>query len=154
MLNHNSAQLRKETSHTLSNALKRRAQLLIKDKSIDANARAVIRYGLETDDPWLSELVRRADAGEPIIDVSVPHEEEVSTEKKIERLAEIICGNDDDPVPKSAALLVLMATLENSTHPKVLANQVKHLAFNRCGELNCYRMVDTQIAALEGELVA
>ena len=31
-------------------------------------------------------------------------------------------GADDDPAPKSAALLVLMATLENSTHPKVLAN--------------------------------
>ena len=30
---------------------------------------------------------------------------------------------DDDPVPKSPALLVLMATLENSTHPKVLANR-------------------------------
>jgi hypothetical protein len=154
MLNHNSAQQRKETSHTLSDALKRRAQLLIKDKSIDASARAVIRYGLETDDPWLSELVRRADAGEPIIDISVLHKEEVSTEEKIARLAEIICRNDDDPIPKSAALLVLMAMLESSTHPKVLANHVKHLAFTRCGELNCYGMVDTQIAALEGELVA
>jgi hypothetical protein len=92
-------------------------------------------------------------AGEPIIDVSVPHEEEVSIEEKIERLAEIICRNDDDPVPKSAALLVLMATLENSTHPKVLANHVKHVAFTRCGELNSYGMVDTQIAALEGELL-
>jgi len=154
MLNHNSAQQRKETSHILSDALKRRAQSLIKDKSIDANAQAVIRYGLETDDPWLSELVRRADAGEPIIDISVPHEEEVSTEEKIERLAEIICRNDDDPVPKSSALLVLMATLENSKHPKVLANHVKHVAFARCGELNSYGMVDTQIAALEAELLA
>ena len=154
MLNHNSAQQREGNTQILSDALKRRAQSLIKDNSIDASARAVIRYGLETDDPWLSELVRRADAGEPIIDISVPHEEEVSTEKKIERLAEIICRNDDDPVPKSAALLVLMAMLENSTHPKVLANHVKHLAFTRCVEVNSYGMVDTQIAALEDELLA
>jgi hypothetical protein len=47
-----------------------------------------------------------------------------------------------------------MATLENSTHPKVLANHVKHLAFTRCGELNAYGMVDAQVAALEGELLA
>jgi hypothetical protein len=77
-----------------------------------------------------------------------------SKEEKIERLADIICRNDDDPVPKSAALLVMMAMLENSTHPKVLANHVKHVAFTRCGELNSYGMVDTQVAALEGELFA
>jgi hypothetical protein len=53
---------------TISNALKRRAQAVINDKSIDAQSRALIRYALETDDPWLPELVRRADAGETIID--------------------------------------------------------------------------------------
>jgi hypothetical protein len=47
-----------------------------------------------------------------------------------------------------------MSTLENSTEPKVLANNVKHLAFTRCGELNCYGMVDAQIAAIETELLA
>jgi hypothetical protein len=46
-----------------------------------------------------------------------------------------------------------MSTLENSTEPKVLANHVKHIAFTRCGELNCFGMVDTQIAAIEGELL-
>ncbi|HKG58194.1 MAG TPA: hypothetical protein VKB05_00325 [Pyrinomonadaceae bacterium] len=46
-----------------------------------------------------------------------------------------------------------MSTLENSTQPKVLANHVKHIAFTRCGELNCYGMVDAQIAALESELL-
>ncbi len=53
---------------TISKALKRRAQSLLKDRSIDAQSRAVICYGLETNDPWLAELVRRADAGETIID--------------------------------------------------------------------------------------
>ena len=49
---------------------------------------------------------------------------------------------------------MLMATIENATHPKVLANTAKHLAFTRCGELNLYGMVDAQIAVLEGELLA
>lgn len=46
-----------------------------------------------------------------------------------------------------------MSTIENSRQSKVLANQVKHIAFTRCGELNCYGMVDAQIAAIEGELL-
>jgi hypothetical protein len=46
-----------------------------------------------------------------------------------------------------------MSTLENSTEPKVLANHVKHIAFTRCGELNCFGMVDAQIAAIESELL-
>ena len=46
-----------------------------------------------------------------------------------------------------------MSTLENSTNPKVLANHVKHVAFTRCAELNCYGMVDAQIAAIESELL-
>lgn len=45
-----------------------------------------------------------------------------------------------------------LATLENSTHPKALANTAKHLAFTRCGELNLYGMVDAQIADLETKL--
>ncbi len=53
---------------------------------------------------------------------------------------------------KSAALLVLMATLENATHPKALANMAKHVAFTRYGELNVYGMVDVQVAAIESEL--
>jgi hypothetical protein len=46
-----------------------------------------------------------------------------------------------------------MATLENATHPKVLANAAKHFAFSRCGELNVCGMVDSQIAVLESELL-
>ena len=49
-------------------------------------------------------------------------------------------------------MLVLLSTLENSTHPKALANTAKHLAFTRCGELNVYDMVEAQIAALEDKL--
>ena len=51
-------------------------------------------------------------------------------------------------------MLVLMATLENATHPKALANTAKHIAFTRCGELNLFGMVDAQVAVLEGELLA
>jgi len=47
-----------------------------------------------------------------------------------------------------------MAALETSTDPKVLAHTVKHFAFTRCGELNVYEMIDTQIGMLERELLA
>ena len=56
---------------TISNALRRRAQAVIKDRSIDAQSRAIIRYALETNDPWLPDLVRRVDAGETIIETIV-----------------------------------------------------------------------------------
>ena len=97
--------------------IKRRAQSLINDRTIDASERVFIRYALETNDgPGLAELVRRADAGEPIIDDShlLEADEEISTEEKLERLAEMICQAGDQPETRSAALLVLMSTLENS----------------------------------------
>ena len=141
-------------NQTISDALKRRAQSVLSDRSIDAESRAVIRYGLETNDPWLAELVRRVDAGETIIDnlgfLQIPQDD--SSEEKIEALTEMICRAGDEPDTKSAALLVLMATLEHATHPKALANTAKHFAFTRCGELNLHGMVDAQIAVLEGEL--
>jgi hypothetical protein len=143
------------TNQTISDAVKRRAQSLINDSTIDASDRTWIRYALEINDPALSELVRRADAGEPIIDDShlLETTEEISTEEKLERLAEMICHTGGQPETRAAALLVLMSTLENSTEPKVLANHVKHIAFTRCGELNCFGMVDAQIAAIESELL-
>ncbi len=75
MADHSSATVR-ETPHghrttrtaTIINALKQRAQKVLNDKSIDPQSRAVIRYALETNDPWLAELVRRADAGETVMD--------------------------------------------------------------------------------------
>jgi hypothetical protein len=111
-------------TNTIVHALKRRAQAFLNDKSIDAQSRAIIRYALEINDPWLAELVRRADAGEPISDTLYLLTENRKT--------------------KSAALLMLMATIENSTHSKALVNTTKHLAFTRYGELNLYGMVDPQ----------
>ena len=159
MSTHSSATARPETPHAITNnlvsdAIKRRAQSIIKDESIDANGRNWIRYALEINDPKLPELVRRADAGEPIIDDShLLEANEVSTEEKVECLADMICNAGDHPEGRSAALLVLMSTLENSPQPKALANHVKHIAFIRCAELNCYGMVDAQIATIESELL-
>lgn len=73
---HSSASVRVETPHgnrttrtnTIMNALKRRAQAVLNDTSIDPQSRAIIRYALETNDPWLAELVRRADAGENVVE--------------------------------------------------------------------------------------
>jgi hypothetical protein len=71
------------------------------------------------------------------------------TDDKIKVLTEKICRGGEEP---TAALLVLMTTLENATDPKMLANLAKHLAFPRCGELNLNGMVDAQIGALESQL--
>ena len=160
MANHGSASVREATPHetettqiTISDALRRRAQTVINDRTIDSQWRNIIRYALEINDPWLADLVRRADAGERIIDtldfsLAPETNDEDSTEEKIEALAEIICRSDQ----AAAALFVLTATIENSTDPKLLANTAKHFAFTRCGELNLYGMIDAQIAAIEGEL--
>ncbi len=69
-------------------------------------------------------------------------------------LAELICRVGDEAGTKSAALLVLMSTLETASHPKALANLAKHLAFTRCGELNFNGVVEAQIAVFESELLA
>ena len=69
-------------------------------------------------------------------------------------LTDLICRAGDEPEIKSAALLVLMAALENAAYPKELANTAKHLAFTHCSELNLCGMVDAQIPVLEGELIA
>ena len=149
MINDSSARphVSKSTNQTISDALKRHAQSVINNKSIDAGTRAIIRYGLETDDPWLPELVRRADAGETIIDnMNLLH----SSEDKVEALTDLICSAGEQ---SAAALLVLMATLENATDPNALANAAKHLAFTRCGELNVDSMVEAQIARFEHKLL-
>ena len=67
MAKHSSATVRSETPH-LDAAIKRRAQDLINNKSIDVATRNVLRYGLEIDDPVIPNLVRRLEAGERIID--------------------------------------------------------------------------------------
>ena len=161
MTMHSSAHVR-ETPHvnqtsrtnTIVNALKQRAQAVLNDRSIDPESRAIIRYALETNDPWLADLVRRADAGESVVDSAGFLKTSSSDEEKIAALAELICRASDEAGTKSAALLVLMSTLENASHPKALANLAKHYAFTRCGELNLNGMVESQIAALESELLA
>ena len=168
MTSHSSATAREQSPHanrttrtaTIIDALKRRAQARLNDRSLDSDSRAILRYALETNDPWLAKLVRQAEAGESIDDtLASPQTVETETrenslqasgEDKIEALAEMICrGADESP----AALLVLMRMLETSAHPKVIANTVKHYAFVRCGELNLFGMVDAQIAVLEIELL-
>ena len=160
MANHSSVTARRETPHanritrtnTVMNALTQRAQARLNDQSIDAESRAILRHALETNDPWLAEMVRRADAGETIVETtefSQTPDVDPSREK-IEALAEIICGAGDKP---AAALLVLMGMLQNSSDPATLAHTAKHFAFTRCGELNAYGMVDAQVAVLESQLL-
>ena len=144
MATHVSATVR-ETPHvnrttrtnTIMNALKERALAVLNDTSLDPQSRAVIRYAMEINDPWLARLVRRAEAGETVLDSidvseSLESREDDQCKEKIGPLAEIICRGGEE---SAAALLVLMTTIENSTQPKTLANAVKHLAFTRCGEL-------------------
>jgi hypothetical protein len=156
MASHSSATVCEHTPHatpttrttTIVEALKRRAQAVLNNTSIDAQTRAIIRCALKTNDPWLEELVRRADAGE---DVFYDRQSlETDEDEKIAALTEIICRAGDET---TAALFVLMGRLQNSSHPKILANTAKHLAFTRCGELNFCGMVDAQIAVLESELL-
>jgi hypothetical protein len=114
---------------------------------------------MEINDPWLAELVRRADAGETLFDTvdfsqTPDTSEHHSSNEKIEALVEMICRAGDEPETKAAALLVLLATIENSKHPKALANTAKHLAFTWCSELNLYGVVEAQVATVESELLA
>jgi len=164
MTSHSSATALDEAPHetetttiiTVSETTKRRAEAVINDRTIDPQWRTIIRAALELNDPWLAELVTRADAGEDIIDTfkslrTPGADKDDSTARKIEALAEIICRSGDEP---TAALFILMETLESSTHPKVFAGRAKHVAFSRCGELHVYEMVDAQLAVIEGELLA
>jgi hypothetical protein len=71
----------------------------------------------------------------------------------LETLVELICGAGDDPRTRSAALLVLMGTVQHSDDPRALAHAAKHLAFIQCGEFNAFGIVDAQIATLKHELL-
>ena len=158
MTTHSSAIALDEAPHetettiiTVSDATKRRAESVINDRTIDPQWRTIIRAALELNDPWLAELVSRAEAGENIVETfdslrTRDSDQEDSTARKIEALAEIICRAGDEP---TAALFILMETLESSTHPEVFTNRAKHVAFSRCGKLHVYEMVDAQIAGVE-----
>jgi hypothetical protein len=163
MTTHSSATAHQETPHetettiiTVSDATKRRAESVINDTTIDPQWQTIIRAALQLNDPWLADLVNRAEAGENIVDtfesMRTPDTDEGNSPAgKIEALAEIICRAGDE---SAAALFVLMATLETSADPKELANTAKHFAFTRCAESNLYGMVDAQLAVVEAELLA
>jgi hypothetical protein len=53
---------------TIIDALKRRAQAILNDESLDAGSRAIIWHNLETNEPWLAELVPRAEPAESVAD--------------------------------------------------------------------------------------
>ena len=164
MTSHSSATALDEAPHetetttiiTVSDATKRRAESVINDKTIDPQWRTIIRFALELNDPIVAELVSRAEAGKDVVETfeslraPVPIEDE-SILRKVEALAEIISRSGDEP---TAALFLLMETLESPADPKVFTNRAKHVAFSHCGELQVYVMVDAQIAELESELLA
>src|SRR5690242_14689540 len=79
----------------------------------------------------------------------VPNEDD-STLRKVEAVAEIISRAGDEP---TAALFILIETLESSTDPKVYTNRAKHVAFSHCGELHVYDMIDAQIAEVERQFL-
>jgi hypothetical protein len=172
MVSHISAKEREEAPHantttqniaihlngSFTPRLKRQAQFVINDRLVDAETRALVSRALEGNDPSLPALLRRVDADETAVDpmhyseTGVIIEDEDSVEEKVEALADMICRAGDEPAKKSAALLVLMATLENASDPKALANSAKHVAFIHCGQLNVYGIVDAHIPVLESEL--
>ena len=163
MTTHTSATAQEETPHetettiiTISDATRRRAESLINDETIDPRWGRIIRGALELNDPWLAELVSRAEAGENVVDTfeslrTPDADEDDLTVKKIEALAEIICRAGDEA---TVALFVLMGILENSKYPKEVANMAKYFAFTHCTELNLYGMVDAQVAVLEAKVLA
>jgi hypothetical protein len=166
MASYSSASMREQAPHSTNsitnnifklnpnNDVRRRAWSLLRDRSLDEGSRTLIGYALEIHDPTLPELVRRAEAGESVVDNIKAGDtpENDSTEHIVDTLAELIC-QAHDPGVRAAALLVLMSALEHADDPKSLVANVKHYAFTRCGEMNVYGMVDAQIAALEHELL-
>lgn len=161
MTTHSSAPAREETPHTkgatamtaIVNALKQRARSVLNDPSIDPQNRALLRYALEVNDPWLAQMVRHIEA-----DVNAPETPASSKNEpfgnKVEVLVDLICRPGDEPDTKSAALLVLMLTLERSTEPTALVNRAKHLAFAHYDDLTVDDMIDAQITTVEAELFA
>jgi Domain of unknown function (DUF5615) len=73
--------------------------------------------------------------------------------KKVMRLVELICRGGNEPEIKSAALLVLMATIEQSPNANSLAYQGKQLTFNQCCNLDIYEMIERQVTVCERELL-
>ena len=144
---------RTSRTNTIMDALTRRAQAVLNDQTIDPQSRAVIQYAMEIHDPWLAKLVRRAEAGEDVLDSRPSTNQDEDNGEKIEALAELICRAGYEPAIKSAALLLLMSAIETATEPRALAKTAKHVALTRCNELNFCGVFDAQIATFESELL-
>lgn len=136
----------------MRDALKRRAEFLIHDKSIDGSTRSIIRYALEIDDPMLLELVERVEVGGTIGD-NLDEAQVDTVEEKIEALTEIICETGDRRM-RTAALVVLMASVKNADDSKAFANTAKHCALTWCVEMNLYGIVDAHVEMLQRNLFA
>src|ERR1043165_10124207 len=130
MASHSSATAREQEPHSITNNIlklnsnhdvRQRAWALLRDKSLDEGSRSLIGYALEIHDPKLPELVRRAEAGESVVDniVATNKPENGPTEPRVDVLAEMICLAHD-PGIRAAALLVLMSALEMRTIPNHL----------------------------------
>jgi hypothetical protein len=79
----------KQQTKTISDAVRRRAYSIITDRSIDRQWRAVIRYGLETNDPLLPDLVQHVDARDEFseaFDVSLTSKPSSVTERDDDKL--------------------------------------------------------------------
>ena len=74
------------TTNPISDALRRRAQAVINDRRTDPKWRPIVRYALEITDPWLPDIVRRAEAGEEIVD-------------SVDFSLEPQCNEDDSLIP-------------------------------------------------------
>jgi hypothetical protein len=58
----------KQKAHKIDASLRRRAQLLINDRYLPSQTRAMVRYGLTIKDPYLTQVVERIEAGELLIE--------------------------------------------------------------------------------------
>ena len=129
MANHSSATAREHTPRTINSVtnitLRRRAESIIQDKSIDAGSRAIIRYALEINDPMLEELVQWADAGESIVDnmAAADLSENDSTEQKVEALAEMICQGDDAGTRAGGYVVDALGSNKAAPHPPATARR-------------------------------
>ena len=75
METHTNATAQEETPHdtqttrtAVSDTFKHRAESVINDRTIDPQWRTIIRFALELNDPFVDELVSRAEAGENVTD--------------------------------------------------------------------------------------
>jgi hypothetical protein len=162
-----SARAREATPHArqttkaarIITALKQRVLTILNDPSIPQENRALLRYALEINDPSLARMVAKMEGEQTHDDElyqrqSVESNHDEPSENKIEILVDLICRPGDEPETKSAALVVLLSTLERAEEPAAVANSIKHVALAHCEELTFDDMVDARVAAFEDELFA